>query len=49
MSRIKEEVAKILIIGDTKVGKSSILTRYCDNVFHEIMTTTIGKHKIVHK
>ena len=42
MSRIKEDVAKILILGDSRVGKSSILARYCDGTFTEIMTTTIG-------
>eukprot|EP00331_Platyophrya_macrostoma_P004061 CAMPEP_0176416820 /NCGR_PEP_ID=MMETSP0127-20121128/6550_1 /TAXON_ID=938130 /ORGANISM="Platyophrya macrostoma, Strain WH" /LENGTH=213 /DNA_ID=CAMNT_0017796921 /DNA_START=33 /DNA_END=674 /DNA_ORIENTATION=- len=42
MARIKEDVAKILILGDSRVGKSSILSRYCDGTFTEIMTTTIG-------
>jgi GTPase SAR1 family protein len=35
-------VFKILIIGDSAVGKSSILLRFADNVYHETFLPTIG-------
>lgn len=33
---------KILIIGDTGVGKTSLLTKHVDNIFREDTNTTIG-------
>lgn len=33
---------KILLVGDTGVGKSSLLVRYCDNKFDENQVSTIG-------
>jgi small GTP-binding protein len=33
---------RISIIGDPSVGKTSLLTRYCDNVFKESYNNTIG-------
>lgn len=33
---------RICIIGDANVGKTSLLTRYCDNVFKESYNNTIG-------
>jgi Ras-related protein Rab-1A len=33
---------RICVIGDISVGKTSILTRYCDNIFKEAYTNTIG-------
>ena len=35
-------VAKLLIIGDSRVGKSSILTRFTDNFFSSQTQTTVG-------
>ena len=34
--------AKIILLGDSGVGKSSIAKRYCNNVFHEAHDVTIG-------
>ena len=33
---------KILVLGDTSVGKSCLLLRFCDNSFQEAHLTTIG-------
>ena len=33
---------KIIMIGNMKVGKSSILKRYLNNTFHDIVDSTIG-------
>ena len=33
---------KILLLGDSAVGKSCLLLRYCDNAFQETHLTTIG-------
>lgn len=33
---------KILLVGDMGVGKSCILSRYCDNEFNDIHQSTIG-------
>ena len=35
-------IFKILIIGDSSVGKSNILLRFSDNIFHETFLPTIG-------
>ena len=51
--RVEQQVDftfKILIIGESAVGKTAILKRYCDDEFHEEMISTIGvdfKSKIV--
>jgi Ras-related protein Rab-1A len=33
---------KILLVGDTTVGKSSLLIRFIENTYQEEMTSTIG-------
>jgi small GTP-binding protein len=38
----KEAKYKILILGDTQVGKSCFLTRYADNSFQDEYLSTIG-------
>jgi Ras-related protein Rab-1A len=35
-------ILKVLIIGDSSVGKSNILLRFSDNIFHETFLPTIG-------
>ena len=38
---------KFIFVGDSCVGKTSLLTKYTDNVFRDIFQTTIGvEHKI---
>ena len=37
-----DAVYKILLLGDSEVGKSCFLMRYSDNVFVENYITTIG-------
>ena len=34
---------KLLIIGDSGVGKTCLLMRYCESVFNSNHLTTIGK------
>ncbi|KAJ5070920.1 small rab-related gtpase [Anaeramoeba ignava] len=38
----QSKTLKILIIGNSLVGKSSLLLRFCDNQFNEDLGTTIG-------
>ena len=33
---------KILLVGDTTVGKSSLLIRFIENTYQDEMTSTIG-------
>lgn len=41
-SKSKQESLKILLVGDSGVGKSCILLRYADNEFQSNFVTTIG-------
>jgi GTPase SAR1 family protein len=43
---VQEEVRyqiKILLIGDSAVGKTSIMFRYCDKTYTPMFISTIGK------
>ena len=42
-NNIKDLRAKLLIIGDSSVGKSSILSRFTDDTFHSHIPSTYGK------
>ncbi len=33
---------KVIIIGDSGVGKTNILTRYCEGIFKDSYVATIG-------
>lgn len=36
---------KLLIIGDSGVGKTNVLLRFCENNFHTNHLTTIGTYR----
>ena len=38
----EEFLAKILMVGESQVGKTSILTRFTENAFLEHLMPTIG-------
>lgn len=42
MMAVKAPTAKIIIVGDSGVGKSNILMRYTDDAFNFKTTSTIG-------
>lgn len=35
-------LAKVIIIGDSGVGKTNLLTKFCDDVFRDSYVATIG-------
>lgn len=35
-------MAKVIIIGDSGVGKTNLITRFCQNIFKESYVATIG-------
>lgn len=44
-----KEMLSILLLGDSDVGKTCFLLRYCDNLFQEIHLTTVGlDYKLKH-
>ena len=42
MSGKNEIVFRIITIGDSNVGKTSIIRRYTENIFEESILSTIG-------
>ena len=38
----KEATYKILVLGDSNVGKTCLIYRYCDREFYESYISTIG-------
>ncbi len=38
----KSNTFKVVLLGPNGVGKSSIITRYCDNVFDNKYYSTVG-------
>jgi len=42
MSREYDYLFKLVIVGNSSVGKSSLLLRYADDMFNETYLTTIG-------
>jgi len=41
-TNIQDFQAKVIIIGDSGVGKTNLLTKFCDGVFGESYVATIG-------
>jgi Ras-related protein Rab-8A len=41
-STAPEFLAKVIIVGDSGVGKTNLLTKYCDNEFEDAYVATIG-------
>ena len=33
---------KIILLGDSFVGKTSLIIRFCDNIYEDVGTATIG-------
>jgi len=43
MSTTPEPTAKIIVLGNSDVGKTSLLLRFCQHTFYEQVKSTIGK------
>lgn len=39
---MEEQLFKIVITGNSAVGKSSLLLRFCDDTFKDVYLSTIG-------
>ena len=37
-----EHIVKIMLVGDSGVGKTAIMNRFCEDVYSDRTTTTIG-------
>lgn len=44
---VKEHIFKICIVGTSRVGKTSIITRYIDDTFHSDTKITIGTNLFI--
>ncbi len=42
MSKNKGPTLKFIVIGDSGVGKTNLLVRYCEDTFHTDYLSTIG-------
>lgn len=40
--KMEESLYKIVIVGNSAVGKSSLLIRFCDDQFRDMYLSTIG-------
>ena len=36
-------MVKVLLVGDSKVGKTALINRFCDDIFSKEHIATIGK------
>ena len=41
-NKVPDLIIKLLIVGNSSVGKSCILSRYCNDIFNEKFISTIG-------
>jgi Ras-related protein Rab-1A len=51
MDKLQDYIFKIILIGDSGVGKTSLMTRFTDKEYHESLSSTIGvdfKIKTIH-
>lgn len=39
---------KVLVLGDSNVGKTCIVHRYCDEKYYDTYISTIGRFFIIH-
>lgn len=44
---VKEHIFKICVVGESRVGKTSIITRYIDDTFHSGTKITIGTNLFI--
>ncbi len=46
MTANPERTVKIIVVGNSNVGKTSLLYRFCQQTFHDKITSTIGKQSL---